>query len=265
MSRRLQCLILLPTLLFMLAPLLIVFVNSFNESAWNAWPPPGLTLNWYRTALDHAGFLAGLKRSVMIALVTTAIVFAIGIPAAYAISRRRFHGRKLLHSLLLGPLIVPRVALGFGLFLLFVTTDSGLFGTIAGIVIAHVIMVIPFVVTIFLGVLGDVDPALEEAARDLGASPLGAFFKATLPQMRVALLSAGFFAFITSFDEVETTLFIVQPAINTLPVEMYNYLEYQQDPTIAALSSLLILASLALGIVAVVLTGGRFWTHLASK
>lgn len=262
MKRGILNAVLAGVLAFMAAPIIIVMINAFNASSYNAWPPPDLTLDWFRAALVHPPFQAGLWRSLFTAIIATAIVVGLGIPAAYAISRRRFRGRELLRSILLAPLVVPRVVLGFGLFLLYVTTRSQLFGTLPGIAIAHVILTVPFVVVIFLGALEEVDPALEEAARDLGAGPVEAFARATLPQMRVALLSASFFTFITSFDEVETTLFLVRPAVKTLPVEMYHYLEYQQDPMIAAVSTLLVLASLALIVTGLAATSGAFWKRL---
>ena len=259
MKRTLLNAVLAATLVFMTAPMLVVIINAFNVSTYNAWPPPALTLSWFQKALSNAGFITGLWRSLAVATLATLVIVVIGIPAAYAISRFRFRGRKLLRSILLAPLIVPRVVLGFGLFILFVTTRSQLFGTLPGIALAHVILVAPFVVIIFLAGLEDVDPALEEAARDLGAGPLRAFLLVTLPQMRVALLSASFFCFITSFDEVETTLFLVQPAVKTLPVALYHYLEYQQDPTIAAVSSLMIAVTFAIIVAGIFLTNGQFW------
>ncbi|RUZ71801.1 ABC transporter permease [Mesorhizobium sp. M7A.F.Ca.US.006.01.1.1] len=248
----------------MAAPILIVFVNAFNPSAYNAWPPAGFTLSWFHKALANKAFTAALWRSLLVALLAALGITALGIPAAYAISRYRFHGRALLRSVLLAPLVVPRVVLGFGLFILFVTTRSQLFGSLPGIALAHMILVAPFVVIIFLAALEDVDSALEDAARDLGAGPVRAFFSVTLPQMRVALFSALFFSFITSFDEVETTLFLVQPAVKTLPVALYNYLEFQQDPTIAAVSSLMAAATLVLILAGIILTHGQFWKRVFS-
>lgn len=115
---------------------------------------------------------------------------------------------------------------------------------------------------IFLAALEEVDPTLEKAARDLGAGPIRTFFLVTLPQMRIALLSASFFCFITSFDEVETTLFLVQPAVKTLPVALYHYLESRQDPTIAAVSSLMIAIAFAFIQAGINLTNGQFWKRI---
>ncbi|MBB3165796.1 ABC-type spermidine/putrescine transport system permease subunit II [Rhizobium laguerreae] len=109
---------------FMAAPILVVVINAFNISAYNAWPPPGLTLSWFQKALSTAGFITGLWRSLTVAIFATLTIILIGIPTAYAISRFRFHGCELLRAILFAPLVVPRVVLGFGLFILFVTTRS---------------------------------------------------------------------------------------------------------------------------------------------
>ena len=231
-------------LLFMVAPILIVVVNSFNASAFNAWPPHDLTLDWYRKVLGNPAFQRGTINSLLIGFVSTAIVLALGTPLAYGLARIRLRGLAALKSVLFAPLIVPRVAIGFAMFVLFISfgtyTGIRLYGAFTGVVLAHCVLMLPFVVAILTASFGEVDPIVEEAARDLGASPLQAFRLAVLPQIKGALLVSGIFAFITSFDEVETTLFVVKPAVNTLPVEMYHYLEQYQDPTIAALSTLLI-------------------------
>lgn len=231
-------------LAFMLAPILIVFVNSFNTSPFNAWPPQGFTLDWYRKVLANPSFQRGMLNSLLIGTVATVIVLALGTPLAYGLARMRIPGLAAFKSVLFSPLIVPRVAIGFAMFVLYVSLGSltGIrpYGTFWGVVLAHCVLMLPFVVAILAASFGEVDPIVEEAARDLGATPLQAYRLAVLPQIRGALLVSGIFAFITSFDEVETTLFIVRPAINTLPVEMYNYLEQYQDPAIAALSALLI-------------------------
>lgn len=231
-------------LVFMLAPILIVVVNSFNASAFNAWPPQGFTLDWYRKVLSNPAFQRGTVNSMIIGVISTLIVLLVGTPLAYGLARIRIGGIAVLKATLFSPLIVPRVAIGFALFVLFIAmgtlTGIRLYGTFTGVILAHCVLMLPFVVAILTASFGEVDPIVEEAARDLGATPLQAFRLAVLPQIRGALLVSGIFAFITSFDEVETTLFVVRPAVNTLPVEMYHYLEQYQDPAIAALSTLLI-------------------------
>jgi putative spermidine/putrescine transport system permease protein len=233
-------------LVFMAAPILIVVVNSFNASSFNVWPPSGFTLHWYERALTMPQFQRGFVNSVIAGLLSTAVVLIVGTPLAYALTRIRFRGKGILQGVLMGPLVVPRVAIGFALFVLFVASGSGFYGTMTGLVFGHALLMLPFVVSVLVANLGEVDPIAEEAARDLGAGPLEAFIRVVLPQIRPGMIVSGLLAFITSFDEVETTIFLVKPIVNTLPIEMYLYLDQNQDPTLAALSTLLIALSVVL-------------------
>lgn len=244
-------------IVFMLAPILIVVVNSFNSSAFSAWPPQGFTLEWYNRVLSNPAFQRGAYNSLIIGVSSTVVVIAVGMPIAYAMARFRIKGIAALKAVLFAPLIIPRVAIGFAMFALCITIGHGLYGSLLAIILAHAVLMLPFVVTIMLASFGEVDPIVEEAARDLGASPMQAFRLATLPQVSGALVVAAVFSFITSFDEVETTLFLAKPESTTLPVEMYHFLEQYQDPTIAALSTLLIAFTvLILMIVPFVMRGG---------
>jgi putative spermidine/putrescine transport system permease protein len=256
--------ILVFVLMFMAAPIAIVIVNSFNASSFNVWPPTGFTLQWYAKSLSSPAFQRGMLNSVIAGTSSTVLVLLLGTPIAYALARFRFEGKAAIRAVLFGPMIVPRVAIGFALFVLFIASRSGLYGTMTGLVLAHAVLMLPFAVAVLVANLGEVDPSLEEAARDLGAGPVEAFRLAALPQMRPGLLVAGLFAFITSFDEVETTIFLVKPVVHTLPVEMYLYLEQYQDPTLAALSTLLIGMSLLLVATALLsLRGGTVLRYVA--
>lgn len=239
-------LILGAVLVFMAAPILIVVVNSFNASPFNVWPPSGFTLEWYQKALTMPEFQRGFVNSIIAGILSTLIVLLVGTPLSYAIVRIVFRGKSLLRGVLLGPLVIPRIAIGFALFVLYIATGSGLYGTMFGVVLGHALLMLPFVVSVLVANLGEVDPIVEEAARDLGAGPVRAFVLVVLPQIRPGLIVSGLLAFITSFDEVETTIFLVKPVVNTLPIEMYLYLDQNQDPTLAALSTLLIALSMLL-------------------
>ena len=262
-------LILALTLLFMLAPLLIVVVNSFNTSAYNAWPPQGFTLEWYRKVLANPVFQTGMLNSLVIGVISTFLVLILGLPIAWALARMRVRGFTTLRAMVFSPLIVPRVAIGFSLFVLFVGLGSAtgfrLYGTFSGLILAHSIVMLPFVVTILVASLGEVDPIIEEAAFDLGATPLQAFRLAILPQIKGALIISAILAFITSFDEVEMTLFIVKPAVNTLPVEMYHYMDQYQDPSVAAISTLLIVFTLLIALIIPFMVKGKDLLHMTTS
>jgi putative spermidine/putrescine transport system permease protein len=249
-------------LLFTLAPLVIVVVNSFNTSAYSEWPPAGFSTKWYATVFAHSPFASGFEISVLVGAGATLVSLVVGAMAAFALVRFRIPGTRVIQTLFFAPLTVPRVAIGFALFSLFIATQSHLYGTVQGLMLAHSLVVLPFVITIFGANLGGIDPVYEEAARDLGATRLRVFWSVTLPQMRTGFVVAALFAFITSFDELEMSIFMVRPQVQTLPISMFFYLEQQQTPTLAALSTLLIALAVVLVLVALpfLLRGG--WARL---
>jgi ABC-type spermidine/putrescine transport system permease subunit II len=181
-------------------------------------------------------------RSVELALAATACSLVLGTLAALAIARFRFPGRRAVQGFVAAPLIVPKVAIGIAAFILFLKV--GLYGSFGSLVLAHTVITLPFVITLAVAGFARVDHMLEEVATDLGAVPRQMFFRATLPQMRGPMIAAAVFSFIISFDELDASIFLVGQHTNTLPTAMFIYMEKYQDPTLAALSTLLIGASL---------------------
>jgi putative spermidine/putrescine transport system permease protein len=238
-------------LAFILLPIAIVVVNSFNSSPFGIWPPPGFSTRWYANLFHNAGFGSPTVKSLEVAVVSTIGALVIGTLAGLGIARYRFVGRHAFQGFLAAPLIVPKVAIGFAAFILFL--KLGWYGDFFTVVLAHIVITLPFVVTLVVAGLARVDRTLEDAAMDLGAVPRQVLWRATLPQMRGALAAAAAFAFIISFDELDATIFIVGQTDNTLPVAMFIYMEKYQDPTLAALSALLIGASLVLGLAVAIL------------
>ncbi|WP_432843283.1 ABC transporter permease [Dactylosporangium sp. CA-092794] len=236
-------------LAYLIAPLVFVVVNSFNDSSYGGWPPPGWSLRWYHRLADQAGFGHAALLSLGIAAVAAALAVAAGTAAAVSLTRFRYPGRRLIDAFLAAPLIMPKAALGLGAFILFL--QAGFYGTGTALVVLHWVLVLPFAINIVGGALTRVPLVYEQAARDLGAGPVRAFVSATLPQLRRSLVAAYVLSFMISFDEVDTTVFVVSPEQATLPVSMYQYLQKYQDPTLAALSTLLIGATFA--VVAVVM------------
>ena len=226
------------TLLFVVAPLVIVVINSFNAAAYSVFPPTGLSLRWYANLAAQTTFYGAFARSVAIGVASTALALVTGTMASLALVRGRLFGRGLLRSLLLSPIVLPKMVLGVALFMLFIRI--GLFGNPLSLIVSHALVSLPFVVSIVSANLQGLDRSLEEAAMDLGATPLRTFMRVTLPQISVGMVVSALFAFITSFDQVETSIFLVRGDNTTLPIEMYLYLEKWQDPTIAALSTVLI-------------------------
>jgi putative spermidine/putrescine transport system permease protein len=229
---------------FILLPLAIVIVYSFSSVAYGVFPPPGLSWRWYANLLQQEAFRGAFIRSVGVGVAATAIALVCGSLGALALVRAAFRGRELLRAFLLSPIVMPKIVLGVGWFIFF--ARLGLQGGVVPLILAHTIVVLPFVVTIMAANLVGLDPSLEEAAQDLGASPATVLWRIILPQIRVGLIVSALLAFIVSFDQVESSIFLVRGGNNTLPIEMFLYMEKWQDPTIAALSALLIAFAAAL-------------------
>jgi len=223
---------------YMLAPLAFVVVDSFNPSTYGEFPLAGFTLHWYTNAAAVPEFRTGLANSLVVAVGATVVAIVLGTLAAYGLARYRFRGREWARSFLLLPIIVPAIVFGAALFLLYIRI--GLYGTRTGLVLGHALLGLPFVMSIVAASLQTLGREYEEAAMDLGANPFVTFFRVTIPSIRPGLIVGALFAFVTSWDQVDVSLFLTRPRNNTLPIAMFNYEQNYQDPTLAALSTVLI-------------------------
>ncbi|MCC6471591.1 MAG: ABC transporter permease subunit [Alphaproteobacteria bacterium] len=235
----------IPVIAFMLMPVMVVLGIAFGESANFEFPPSSLSLRWFYSFMETAGFSDSLFYvSLPLGIASAAAATAIGTLAAIAAVRFRFVSNRLLELLFLTPLIYPQILMGVGLFLLYARlniTPSLL--TLGG---AHVLIGCPYVVrTVIAGLVG-IDPKLEEAARNLGASPVKAFWLATFPLLRSSILSGAIFAFIVSFSDINLALFLSIVNTVTLPVQIMSQMRFVSDPTIAAAAALQIVVISAL-------------------
>jgi putative spermidine/putrescine transport system permease protein len=237
-------------LVYMLAPIVFVVVFAFSSASYAIFPPPGYSIRWFVKLFAQEPLFRAAVNSMIIALTATAASLVLGTMASLALVRYRFFGREVLRTLFLAPLIVPRIA--FGVAMLIYAVVLRRFGGLDSLILAHLMITLPFAISILSASLVSADRSLEEAAADLGATPLVTFWKVTIPQIRTGLAVSGFFAFIISWDQVETSLFLVKTDNMTLPVAMFYYLQRQQDPVIAALSTFLIAIAVAVAVVAVV-------------
>lgn len=229
---------------FLLAPLIVVFLTSFSNDAYLSFPPERWGVDAYAQVFQNPAFRRGMTTSLILAAIATAIGLAFGTAAAYAIARFAFPGRDLLLSVFTAPLLLPAIILGLGLLAVF--AGFGLIGTLPGLVIGHSILTLPFCVRIILTAIRGIDPAVEEAAATLGATPTRVFRRVTLPLMTPGLVSAAALAFLSSFDEVIVSLFLVGPRTTTLPIEIFHHVEHRADPQVSALSVVLILLTAGL-------------------
>lgn len=230
-------------LLFVLMPILFVFVYAFSSVSFAVFPPPGLSTRWFAKLFQQAALLRAAGNSVVVAVSATLISLAAGTLAALALVRYRFRGREMVRAMFLSPLVVPRIAFGIGMLIYAVTVRR--FGGLDSLILTHLMLTLPFVISVMAASLVGAERVLEEAAMDLGAGTVQTFLRVTLPQIRTGLAVSGFFAFIISWDQVEASLFLVKTQNLTLPVAMFYYLQDQQDPVIAALSTFLIAIAVA--------------------
>ncbi|MBB2838236.1 UNVERIFIED_ORG: mannopine transport system permease protein [Rhizobium etli] len=231
-------------LFFLLLPTLLVIPISLNDSSYIEFPPKGLTLRWYSEFLSDPDWRAATIFSLKIALSTTIASTAIGTMAAIGLVRGNLPGKTFLQTLSLGPMIVPHVVFGVALYLIF--SPLGLTGNFAGFLIAHTVLSVPYVVITVSAALERFDPSLELAALNCGASRSRAFFSIVLPNISPALAAASVFAFLASFDEATVAFFISDTGGKTISRKMFEDIDFNLTPVIAAVSTLLVAVSLIL-------------------
>jgi putative spermidine/putrescine transport system permease protein len=231
-------------LVFLLAPSVIVVPMSFSSSRYLVFPPPEWSLRWYRAYLEGVEWQDATWVSLQAAVLTMIVATVTGTAAAYALHVVGGRAARILQLVLALPLLVPVILIAVGVFLLF--AQLGLNNSIPGLVLAHSALAIPLVLISVASSLKSYDLNQEMVARSLGASRLVAFLTVTLPQIRFAVTSGALLAFITSLDEVVIALFIAGGDSATLTRRMFTALRDEIDPTIAAISTLLILLSVVL-------------------
>jgi putative spermidine/putrescine transport system permease protein len=233
------------TLAYILTPLTFVTWLAFFKQEIPSFPPEGYSLHWFAAILDQPKFVEGFRMSFQVGVLATFVGLALGVPAALAVSRHQFRFRAPLASLLLMPLIVPGVVLGTAMYVFQVEVENGLdvdvLGTFYALVMGHVVVIIPWVVRLVTASLAGVDRSIEEAAQNLGANAFVTFWRITLPAIRPGIVAGALFGFVTSFGNLEMSLFLVGPGRTTLPIVVLQYLEWKIDPTIAAVSVVQIL------------------------
>lgn len=226
---------------FMLCPLIVVVWLSFFKDAILYFPPSGYTLTWYAKAWSNPAFANGFLFSLEVALLAAACGVTLGVLATLGIVRHRFRGERVVNTLLLSPLLVPGIVAGIAIYLFYLGAENyfnrDIVGTYGGLVIAHVCLTVPWTVRLVSASMVGLDPSIEEAARNLGASGPVAFLRVTLPMLRPAIVAATLFSFIVSFENLELSLSLVGPGHTTLPIAIMQYLEFNLDPTIAAVAS----------------------------
>lgn len=228
-------------LIFMLFPLLIVVPLSFGDESLMRFPPTGWSLRWYETYFHDPVWMRATWLSFEVALMASFLATIVGTLAVVALERRTVPGRAAVRALIIAPMIVPHIFLAVGVFVLAVKFGGA--GSAFILACAHATIALPFVVLIVSAAIKQLDPTLEQAARVLGAGPLRAFVAATLPGLTPSIVAAAVFSFFVSFDELIIAQFLMGGR-ETLPMRIWADLKLQLNPTISAVSTLLILVTI---------------------
>jgi putative spermidine/putrescine transport system permease protein len=229
---------------FLVLPVLVIVLYAFNPTPVLVLPPPGLTLKWFGNFLANERFRAAVAASLGIVAIVTPASLVIGLPTALALVRTRLPGRGLFGAFVMSPLIIPGVVTGIAFLSFFARLGAP--GSFWRLVIAMTCFTLPFAVRALVANLHGLDPRLEEAGRNLGGSPWRVFLHVTLPQLRPGLLAGGIFVFVEAIDNFSIAVFLTDLRVSTLPVQAYDYIRDFDDPTVAAMATMLIALSILL-------------------
>jgi len=236
---------------YLIVPSLIVIPISFSGSGDMSFPPRTFSLDLYREFFGTATWMAPVLQSLKIASITCVVVIVAAVPAAYALVRFEFPGKRAVMMLMMAPALVPVIVLALGMYLYF--SRLGATGTTLALVLGHAVYVIPFVVVTVGAGIRQLDPAIEFAATVIGANRRTLFFRVVLPQLVPSIVAGALFAFLISFDEVVIAWFLSSAQTTTLPVRMYSSIHWGVSPVIAAVSTLLTALSFLVCLVSVAL------------
>ncbi|EPJ41969.1 putative Spermidine/putrescine transport system permease protein PotC [Streptomyces afghaniensis 772] len=219
-----------PSSLFLALPIVVILVTSFSNNAFASFPPDAWTLNWYKALFaDGSKWPAALSLSALVACLSTVFSLIIGVTAATALTRSELPLHSAVYALVLGPLVIPQIVTALGLFLL--SEPAAMLGSPIAIALGHTVLASPIAVLILIATLRGIDERLEDAAASMGAGRLTIARRITFPLAAPGMIAAAIFSFITSFDEFYISQFLSSVDTVTLPVQVYNSLTFDIDPT----------------------------------
>ena len=225
------------TYTFILAPMIIIVAVSFNPSAAITFPPEGFSLKWYQNIFTgHTDFVTGFANSIKIAVIATIFDIFIGVFASLSVTKYNFKGKSLLVSFFTSPMFIPSISFAF--VLMRTTASIKMFTPFTKILIGHIVIILPYIIRNTMSVLINFNWTLEDAAASLGANPRQVFFKITLPLIKPGIISGAMLAFLYSFDEAVISSFLTSAKFTTMPIQIINYMEFQFDPTVAAIATI---------------------------
>lgn len=232
---------------FLMIPLFIITVTAFGGGSAITFPIESFSMKWFAKVFELKSFRKSFVTSLEVAFLATLIALIVGIPAAYALARSNIKGKQMLKSIFLSPTIVPGIVIGFILYqFLILTLRIPVFPSLLA---GHFMVTLPYVIRIVGSAMEQFDFSIEEAAWSLGCPKKAAFFKVVLPNVSSGISSAFMLAFINSFNNIPVSMFLSGPGISTFPSTLMNYIEYNYDPTVSAVSVLLMLATVVIMVV----------------
>ncbi|MDX3987955.1 MAG: ABC transporter permease subunit [Achromobacter sp.] len=236
--------IVLGVLAFLSAPAFLMIPLSFDSGSGLTWPPKGFSLQWYEQMFTSPVWMQAITRSLIVGVGTGLLAMLIGTPAAFLLVRANMRGKSAMLAFVLSPIVVPRMIIAVGMFYFFARV--GLVGSTIGLILAHTVVAVPYVVITMMAVLRNYDTRLDLAAQSLGAGPWATLRFVTFPILGAGLMSSFLFAFATSFDELTIALFASGGLNATLPKQFWDEVTLQISPVIAAVSTCLFIFIAAL-------------------
>lgn len=231
----------------MILPAIVIIPQAFTSLNYFKFPVEEMSTKWFDKFFENEQWIVGLERSLAIAVISAILATALGTMAALAMNKLEFKGKSLFMSIMIAPMVVPVVVVGVALYTTF--APIGLTNSFAGLIFAHTLLSIPMVFVTMLSGFANVNENLELAAMSMGSSPMGAFFKVTLPTVRSSLVSSVLFAFVTSLDEVVVTTFVSGANTKTLTMVMWENMRTNIDPTLAVAALFMIILTLGMYII----------------
>lgn len=230
--------------LFLFLPLVIIVITSFGTEAIITFPIKGFTIDWYIMALTSKAFMSSLQLSLLVGVVATLLALVIGVPAAYVLSRDHFKGKKLMKDFFLSPTMIPGIVVGYSLYQMIVVSFK--FPILPGLLIGHFLISIPYVIRVVGSSMEQVDVSMEEAAWTLGCTKKRAFAMVLLPNITSGIFAAFMLSFVNSFNNVPVSMFLSGPGVTMLPTTLLSYMEFNYDPSVSALSVILMFVTMGI-------------------
>lgn len=229
---------------FLLVPLIIIVVTSFGTNSTIQFPIKGFTLEWYGKVFENESFVDSFLLSLEVAFIGTLLAIIVGVPAAYSLARHNVFGRNLIKSFFISPMIVPGLVVGYSLYQFIVIQFQ--FPIIQGLLLGHFLICLPYVIRVVGSTIEQLDLSIEEVSWTLGCTKLQTFIKVVLPNITSGIFASFMLAFINSFNNIPVSQFLSGPGVTMLPTNLMNYIEYNYDPSVSALSVILMLGTVVL-------------------